>query len=329
MNGKMQGLKFTYKYSSQISTGIALIILCIVMAFLSDSFLSPGNFLTVINQIVYISLMSVGMTILFMLGAIDLSVGATLALSACVMGLLTNDYNVPSVIAVLIALFISILCGLINGLLVTKVMLPPFVATLGTSYIFRGIAAIITDAKNALVMPGWLRWAAAGKIGNIFPRGIIVLIVIYIFFWFLLEKTSFGLKVKSIGGNEKAARLSGLKINRIKITAYVLTGLLCGVSGMMLAGRLNFTNSTMATGAELSCIVAGVVGGTSMNGGEGSVWGTLLGSLLMGIINNGLNLLNVNQFWQNVAMGILVILAVAIDCYRQANMNKVKKSAKQ
>ena len=327
MNNKSQGLSFAYRYSSQISTAIALIILCIVMSFLSDSFLSVGNLLTVTNQVVYIALMAIGMTALFMLGAIDLSVGSTLALSACIMGHMTNQMGVATVPAVLVALCVSVLCGLINGLLVTKVMLPPFVATLGTSYIYRGLAAIITNAKNALVMPDWLRWVAAGKIGNQFPRGIIVLVLFYIVAWFVLEKTPFGLKIKSIGGNEKAARLSGIAIDKMKIKTYMLTGLLCGVSGMMLAGRLNFTTSTMATGAELSCIVAGVVGGTSMNGGSGSVWGTLIGSLLMGVINNGLNLLNVSQFWQSVAMGALVILAVAVDSFRQASQNKVKKEA--
>lgn len=257
MNNKSQGLSFAYRYSSQISTAIALIILCIVMSFLSDSFLSVGNLLTVTNQVVYIALMAIGMTALFMLGAIDLSVGSTLALSACIMGHMTNQMGVATVPAVLVALCVSVLCGLINGLLVTKVMLPPFVATLGTSYIYRGLAAIITNAKNALVMPDWLRWVAAGKIGNQFPRGIIVLVLFYIVAWFVLEKTPFGLKIKSIGGNEKAARLSGIAIDKMKIKTYMLTGLLCGVSGMMLAGRLNFTNSTMATGAELSCIVAG------------------------------------------------------------------------
>ena len=279
------------------------------------------------NQVVYIAIMAIGMTVLFMLGAIDLSVGAILALSACVMGLLTNKYGMAPVPAILIALAISLLCGLINGLLVTKVMLPPFVATLGTSYIFRGMAAIITDAKNSLIMPEGLRWIAAGKIGNVFPRGIIVLLALFVIAWFLLEKTPFGIKIKCIGGNEKAARLSGVEIDKMKLKAYAMTGLLCGISGMMLAGRLNFTNSTMATGAELSCIVAGVVGGTSMNGGSGSIWGTLIGSLLMGVINNGLNLLNVSQFWQDVSMGTLVILAVAVDCFRQANKNKVKKVA--
>ena len=325
MNNKSQGLKFTNKYSSQISTILALIILCIVLSFLSENFLTIGNLLTVTNQVVYIALMAIGMTILFMLGAIDLSVGAILALSACVMGLLTNKYGMAPVPAILIAMAVSLLCGLINGLLVTQIKLPPFVATLGTSYIFRGMAAIITGAKNSLNMPEGLRWIAAGKVANVFPRGIFVLLALYIAAWFLLEKTPFGIKIKCIGGNEKAARLSGVEIEKMKLRAYVITGALCGISGMMLAGRLNFTNSTMANGAELSCIVAGVVGGTSMNGGSGSIWGTLVGSLLMGVISNGLNLLNVSQFWQDVAMGALVILAVAIDCFRQAGKSRVKR----
>ena len=327
MNNKAQGLKLTNKYSSQISAFLALIILCVVLSFLSKDFMTVGNLLTVTNQVVYIALMAIGMTVLFMLGAIDLSVGAMLALSACVMGLLTNKYGMAPMPAILIALAIALLCGIINGLLVTKVMLPPFVATLGTSYIFRGMAAIITDAKNSLIMPDGLRWIAAGKIKNVFPIGIIVLLALFAMAWFLLEKTPFGIKIKCIGGNEKAARLSGVEIDKMKLKAYAMTGILCGISAMMLAGRLNFTNSTMATGAELNCIVAGVVGGTSMNGGSGSIWGTLIGSLLMGVINNGLNLLHVSQFWQDVAMGALVILAVTIDCFRQASKDRVKKVA--
>lgn len=196
MNNKSQGLKFTNKYSSQISTILALIILCIVLSFLSENFLTIGNLLTVTNQVVYIALMAIGMTILFMLGAIDLSVGAILALSACVMGLLTNKYGMAPVPAILIAMAVSLLCGLINGLLVTQIKLPPFVATLGTSYIFRGMAAIITGAKNSLIMPEGLRWIAAGKVANVFPRGIFVLLALYIAAWFLLEKTPFGIKIK-------------------------------------------------------------------------------------------------------------------------------------
>ena len=309
MNNKAQGLKLTNKYSSQISAFLALIILCVVLSFLSKDFMTVGNLLTVTNQVVYIALMAIGMTVLFMLGAIDLSVGAILALSACVMGLLTNKYGMAPMPAILIALAIAL------------------VATLGTSYIFRGMAAIITDAKNSLIMPDGLRWIAAGKIKNVFPIGIIVLLALFAMAWFLLEKTPFGIKIKCIGGNEKAARLSGVEIDKMKLKAYAMTGILCGDSAMMLAGRLNFTNSTMATGAELNCIVAGVVGGTSMNGGSGSIWGTLIGSLLMGVINNGLNLLHVSQFWQDVAMGALVILAVTIDCFRQASKDRVKKVA--
>ena len=226
MNNKSQGLKFTNKYSSQISTILALIILCIVLSFLSENFLTIGNLLTVTNQVVYIALMAIGMTILFMLGAIDLSVGAILALSACVMGLLTNKYGMAPVPAILIAMAVSLLCGLINGLLVTQIKLPPFVATLGTSYIFRGMAAIITGAKNSLIMPEGLRWIAAGKVANVFPRGIFVLLALYIAAWFLLEKTPFGIKIKCIGGNEKAARLSGVEIEKMKLRAYVITGAL-------------------------------------------------------------------------------------------------------
>ena len=171
MNNKSQGLKFTNKYSSQISTILALIILCIVLSFLSENFLTIGNLLTVTNQVVYIALMAIGMTILFMLGAIDLSVGAILALSACVMGLLTNKYGMAPVPAILIAMAVSLLCGLINGLLVTQIKLPPFVATLGTSYIFRGMAAIITGAKNSLIMPEGLRLdCQRARLANVFSR---------------------------------------------------------------------------------------------------------------------------------------------------------------
>ena len=153
MNNKPQGLKFTNKYSSQISTILALIILCIVLSFLSENFLTIGNLLTVTNQVVYVALMAIGMTILFMLGAIDLSVGAILALSACVMGLLTNKYGMAPVPAILIAMAVSLLCGLINGLLVTQIKLPPFVATLGTSYIFRGMTYCLSYLPDGYFLP--------------------------------------------------------------------------------------------------------------------------------------------------------------------------------
>ena len=313
MNNKSQGLSFAYRYSSQISTAIALIILCIVMSFLSDSFLSVGNLLTVTNQVVYIALMAIGMTALFMLGAIDLSVGSTLALSACIMGHMTNQMGVATVPAVLVALCVSVLCGLINGLLVTKVMLPPFVATLGTSYIYRGLAAIITNAKNALVMPDWLRWVAAGKIGNQFPRGIIVLVLFYIVAWFVLEKTPFGLKIKSIGGNEKAARLSGISVRFTEWMAYTLNGLMCGVAGVILTARLGSAQSTSGTGIEMDAIAAVILGGTSLSGGVGFVLPTVVGAMIMGIIDNILTLMNVNPHATNIVKGAVILIAVLVD----------------
>ncbi len=205
MNNKSQGLKFTNKYSSQISTILALIILCIVLSFLSENFLTIGNLLTVTNQVVYIALMAIGMTILFMLGAIDLSVGAILALSACVMGLLTNKYGMAPAPAILIAMAVSLLCGLINGLLVTQIA-AALCCNAWYKLHFRGMAAIITGAKNSLIMPEGLRWIAAGKVANVFPRGIFYVARLIHCSMVLAEKTPFGIKIKCIGGNEKSCK---------------------------------------------------------------------------------------------------------------------------
>ena len=304
---------------------LILLVICVFATILSPSFLSVANLFNVFKQITVAGIVGCGMTFVILTGGIDLSVGSILGLAGVLAsGILESTGNAGA--AILVALAVGIGCGAVNGFFVAVCEIPPFISTLGMMTLLRGCILVYTKGSPIPIKVDAYKFFGKGTVAGV-PVPVIILIILFLIAHYVLTQTSYGRSIYAFGGNREAARLSGIAIDKMKIKTYMLTGLLCGVSGMMLAGRLNFTNSTMATGAELSCIVAGVVGGTSMNGGSGSVWGTLIGSLLMGVINNGLNLLNVSQFWQSVAMGALVILAVAVDSFRQASQNKVKKEA--
>ena len=309
--------KFYKKFSSQISAVLALLVLVIVLTVLSDRFMTAGNLMSVLNQISYLSIMAIGITGVIMSGYFDLSVAATLAFSVTVAGHLTITLGWPGWIFIPVALFIGAVCGCVAAAGITSLDLPPFVVTMALMNVYRGLGSVITNGYSAQGMPDLVRFIGSGKIGGVFPFAILLMLALYVIEWFILQKTPIGLKIYAVGGNPVAAQLSGIRVRSVRFFCYIQNGILAAISGIVLVGRMNSTSSILAEGVEMDAIAAVVIGGTSLAGGIGNIWGTIIGSIVMGVVRNGMNLLQISAFWQKVALGILVFLACAIDAVRQ------------
>ncbi len=313
---KLKNNRFFESYKTQISTFIALIILCIILTFLTDKFFTGKNLISVLRQSSINSILAAGMTFVIISGGIDLSVGAIVALSTAIMGDLVVNTGINPFLGMFIALVLGVASGAIQGLIIAKVKIPPFIVTLGGMTIWRGIALEYVDGSNVYGLPDQLKWLGGGDVFGL-PAPVLVAMLVYLASWFLLKKTKFGTYTYAIGGNEVAARLSGISIAKVQILIYSFCGLLCGISGILIAGRINATSAVVGTGYELDAIAAVAIGGTSMSGGKGIIWGTLLGALVMGVIRNGLNLMRVSPYYQQIIIGIVIVGAVSIDAIRR------------
>lgn len=292
---------------------IALVLIFIVIASLNESFLDPNNLKNLLRQISINALISFGMTFVILTGGIDLSVGSILALSSALMGsLITSGLN--PMLAIAISCIIGFFLGGVNGLVVAYGRVAPFIATLATMTIYRGLTLVYTNGNPISGLSDDELFHAFGQgfmLG--LPVPTIVMIIIFAFSWFVLSKTPLGRKIYAVGGNEKVSFIAGIKIERIKIFVYAITGLFCALAGAVLTSRLNSAQPTAGTGYELDAIAAVVLGGTSLSGGKGYIVGTLIGALIIGTLNNGLNILDVSSFYQQVVKGIVILLAVLLD----------------
>jgi len=302
-------------FGSQASTIVALVAICAVLSILSPYFLTSDNLITVLLQSSINSILAAGVTFIILTGGIDLSIGSVVAFSSAIMGELIVNKGMNPILGILLGLFLGSFAGFVNGIIIAKVRIPPFIVTLGSMSIWRGLALQLTGGTHTYELPSIIKWMGQGYVGPV-PVPFIFAIVTYTIAWFILTRTSFGLYTYAIGGNEQGARLSGINIDKMKIIIYTLGGFLFGLGGVILAGRLNSTAGVVGSGFELDAIAAVVIGGTSLFGGEGVVWGSLLGAVLMGVIRNGMNLLNVSAYWQMVIIGAVVVGAVSVDALR-------------
>jgi len=293
-----------------------LIALCVILSIVAPRFLTLRNVTNVVRQFSVIAIMSVGMTYVIITAGIDLSVGSIIALSGCMTAwFLVEGY--PIWLSVLIGLALGALTGIVNGLLIVKVRLAPFIATLGTMGIARGLVLALTMGYPIQPFPEAFEVIGRGYLGPI-PIPVVIMTVVVIAGHIFLSRTTIGRYIYYVGSNPTAARLSGLNVGRILILVYTVAGLLSGLAAVVLVSRLTSAQSNMGTGWELDAIAAVVIGGTSLAGGEGSVLGSLIGAALMGVIKNALILLGVNVYWQSVVIGIVIVLAVALDAWRQS-----------
>ncbi|WP_059104766.1 ABC transporter permease subunit [Shouchella shacheensis] len=292
---------------------IGLIAIVVIISILNPSFLSLPNLLNVLRQVSINALIAFGMTFVILTGGIDLSVGAILALSGAVTATLLSA-GVDPVLAILVGLLVGAILGAINGFIIAKGKVAPFIATLATMTIYRGATLMFTDGRPVSGLGDSTLFEMIGG-GYFFgvPMPAITMMVSFAILYFILKKTTFGRRVYAVGGNEEASILSGIKVDRIKIYVYSLTGFLAAVAGIILTSRLNSAQPTAGTMYELDAIAAVVLGGTSLTGGRGWIVGTLIGALIIGVLNNGLNLLGVSSFFQQVVKGSVILLAVLID----------------
>ena len=302
---------------------IALAALCLDLAIASPVFLTASNFLNVSQQISINFVVAVGMTFVIISGGIDLSVGSNIALSGLLMGILMKNYNCPVPVTILVCILFSGVVGLVNGCLISFLDLPPFIATLGTMSIVRGAAYTVTGGQPIYTFPKGFT-GVAGRVGGIPLWSTLIMIAVMIIGWYILKYTRIGRYTYAIGGNENCAKLSGINLKKVKCFVYMFSGLCCGVAALLLTSRLDSAVPTNADGQEMDAIAAVVIGGTSMSGGEGSMIGTLIGILIIGIISNGLNLLGVAQGPQKMVKGAIIVVAVVIDVIRR----KASESAK-
>jgi ribose transport system permease protein len=291
-----------------------LLILCALLAIRTPNFLTVDNLFNVARQISINGVVAVGMTVVIVTSGIDLSVGSVLALAACVMGLLmVKGVAIP--LAVLAGLGVGGLAGAINGLMITQLKITPFIATLGMMSIARGLALVITDGQPVDALPESFT-AVAGNIGRV-PIPLIIMLLVAAAGAAVLNQTRLGRYAFALGSNEEAVRLSGVNVNGYKLAIYSLSGLLAGAAGMVLAARLGSAQPTGGGLMELDAIAAAVIGGASLMGGRGTIFGTLVGVTIIGVLRNGLVLLDVSAFWQQLVIGVVIILAVAVDQVRQ------------
>lgn len=292
---------------------IGLFLLVIVITLLNPSFLSINNLFNVLRQVSISALIAFGMTFVILTGGIDLSVGSTLALTGAVAASLLASGMDP-IIAMGIALILGLILGAINGVIITKGKVAPFIATLATMTIYRGLTLVYTEGRPISGLGDSMTFQLFGK-GYFFgiPVPVVTMILAFAVLYFILHKTTFGRRVYAVGGNEEASRLSGINPDRVKIAVYAITGLLAAMSALILTSRLNSAQPTAGESYELDAIAAVVLGGTSLTGGKGWIFGTLVGALIIGVLNNGMNLIGVSSFFQQVVKGIVILLAVLID----------------
>lgn len=294
---------------------MVLVALVLLMAIIAPNFNRVDNLLNIARAISINAILAAGMTVVILTGGIDLSVGSTIAVSG-VVAVIAAIAGVPAPLAVLLGMAVGALCGLVNGWLTAYLALAPFIVTLGTMTFLRGLAYTITDGQPIVSSSLNFRDLGNGYVGPI-PVPVIVMVVVYAVVWFVLERTRYGRHVYAVGGNAEAAKLAGVRVKRVITSVYVLAGACAGLAGVIFAARVISAQPTAGTGYELDAIAAVVLGGTSLAGGRGRIVGTLIGSVILGVLSTGLILLNVQFFTQLLIKGVVIILAVAIDSLKQ------------
>lgn len=293
---------------------VGLIVLCLALFIATPDFLKLNNLVNIGIQASVVAILAFGMTFVIVTAGIDLSVGAVAALGAMVSAYSFSTLGLPGILTLVIGLLIGALAGAISGLSIAYGKLPAFIATLAMMSVARGLTLVISDGTP---IPTSGSVSLLGSNIGAFPVPIIAMVVAGLVCWFVLSRTVLGRSMYAIGGNEEAARLSGLPVKRILVTVYALAGLFAGLAGMVLAGRLSSAGPQAGVGYELDAIAAVVIGGASLAGGSGRATGTLVGAILLAVIRNGLNLLNVSSFWQQVVIGLVIALAVGFDVLRR------------
>jgi len=316
-SGNMSFSQIYRKYG----TVLIFVGICILASFLSPTFLTEANLTNVLRQVVVVSLLACGVTFIIILGHIDVSLGSVLALcgviAASVMAMTGSV-----ILAVVAGVAVGMLTGIINGFVITFFRIPSFIMTLAMTTVARGTVLLYTGGSPVTGL-GDFKVIGQGSLGPV-PISVLILAAVVILSWILLNKTKFGRYVYAVGGNERAARASGINPDSIVVKAFIFNGILCAVAGIVLMSRINSGQPAGGVGYEFDAITAVVVGGTSLMGGTGTITGTIIGSMIIGVINNMLNLMNVSSYWQQIIKGLIIAIAVILDVWTKSARSKKK-----
>lgn len=299
-----------------------IIALIIIFTLLNPIFLSVYNFMNIVRQIAMVGIISVGFTFVLIGGGLDLSVGAQIAfMNVCVATMITN-WGFPPIISVIIGLLLTTLIGLFNGFVISRTSIPPLIATLAMQTILRGAGYLISGGYPIYGIPEGIKYLGQGYLFGVIPIPGLILIVIVLLGVFLLNKTYLGRHFYALGSNAEATRLAGINVHLTRTVTYAILGLLTGLAGLIMLGRLGSAQPNIATNYEMNALTACVIGGVSINGGKGTVFGALLGAIVIGILNNGMSLAGANEYWQMVITGSVLLAVVLFDSLNHAKQVK-------
>ncbi len=296
---------------------IALIALIIILSIATDTFLTVTNMTNVLQQVTVNAIIAIGLSFVILTGGIDLSVGSIVAFSGVLMGLVLSNGG-GTMVGMIVCVLSGAVIGLLNGFLVSFGKLPAFIATLGTMSVARGLALTVSNGKAISGFTDDLRWIGVENIPGInIPVQVILMLLLFVIAHYLLKYRKFGRSVYAIGGNEEVTRLSGINVKKYKTLVYMISGITSGIAAIVLTAKLNSAQPIAGNGYELDAIAATVIGGTSLSGGVGFIWGTLIGAIMMGVIRNGLNLLTVSTYLQQCVIGVVIVCAVLLDSMKK------------
>lgn len=305
-------------FKDNIGIIIALIAMCVFLVVFPttrSTFPTTKNMFNILRQNASNLFLATGMTMVIILGGIELSVGSVIALSGCVAAGCVVFFGLPEIVGFIAAILVGALVGMFNGLWICMTDIPPFIVTLASMNITKGIALVLTNGAPIRCMTDAFKFPGAGYVGPV-PTPVILMVIVFVVACLIVNRTQLGRHMYAVGGNAQAAKFSGINVKKVKFIIYTYTGIMAGIAGVVIASRLYSGQPTAGDGAEMDAIAAVVVGGTSMSGGSGRLGGTLIGVLIIGVLNNGLNLLGVNSNWQYIVKGMVILLAVFVDWIR-------------
>jgi len=308
-----------YNFSLRYGVVVAFILLIVISVILYPGFLRAENLLNIYSQLAIIGVMSIGMTYVLIIGGLDMSVGGIYAATAVLVASLATKMPIP--LAMLAGILLGLVCGIINGILVTRFRVPAFVATLGSGSIFTGAALVYSKAQPFFVYDDAFQWLGSGYIGMV-PVSVILLALLYTISGVVLAYTTYGRSLYAIGGNMEASRLSGMRVNRLIASTYAISGMCAAISGIIIASRLGQGQANIGATITLDVIAAVVIGGTSLTGGQGSIWRTVIGGSFLIILSNVFDSLSLSPYWQSIFKGMIIIGAVMLDFYTRAKLAK-------
>ena len=294
---------------------LAMYIFLVIFPTTRTTFLTPNNMFNILRQNASNLFLATGMTMVIILGGIELSVGSVIALSGCVAAGCVVNLGLPEAVGFLAAILVGAIVGMFNGLVICKTDIPPFIVTLASMNIAKGIALVYTQGAPIRCMTDAFKFPGAGYVGPV-PTPVILMLIVFVIAALMINRTQLGRHIYAVGGNAQAAKFSGINVSKVKFIVYTYTGIMAGIAGVVVASRLYSGQPTAGDGAEMDAIAAVVVGGTSMSGGSGRIGGTLIGVLIIGVLNNGLNLMGVDSNWQYIVKGLVILLAVYVDFIR-------------